>query len=185
MTFDVRRSAGFGLLKRLFFLMYLGVTLPWAVSFSAAAAERVDPTEPLISIDAKNEPLGQVLDQITRDTAYTFIVDEQWRTYPVRTAFQDLRLNDGLKRILSNLNHVIVYESADEIRITIYGQATPRTGGGSAPRSYEPPAVPIQPPQSMPDEQEPPIEEDHPTPAEASEEGEGAVNEAGDQDKGE
>ena len=184
MTSDVRRFVGFGLLKRLFFLMCLGVTLPWAVSFPAAAAERVDPAEPLISIEAQNEPLGQVLDQITRDTAYTFIVDEQWRTYPVRTAFQDLTLNDGLKRILSNLNHVIVYESADEIRITIYGQATPRTGG-SAPRSYEPPVVPIQPPESMPDEQEPPIEEDHQTPAEASEEGEGPVNEAGGQDKGE
>jgi hypothetical protein len=184
MTSDIRSSAGFGLLKRLFIWLCLGAVLPWAVSFPAGAAERVDPAEPLISIEAQNEPLGQVLDQITRDTAYTFIVDEQWRTYPVRTAFQDLSLNDGLKRILSNLNHVIVYESDDEIRITIYGQATPRTGG-AAPRSYEPPAMPIQPPETTPDEQEPPIEEDHPTPAEASEEGEGAVNEAGGQDKGE
>lgn len=185
MTQGTCRSKVSGLLRRLLFLMGLGSALLYAVSFQTAAAERVDSTEPLISIDAKNEPLGQVLDQITRDTAYTFIVDEQWRDHPVRTAFQDLSLNDGLKRILSNLNHVIVYESADEIRITIFGQATPRTGGGSAPRSYEPPVVPIQPPESMPDEQESPIEEDHQTPAEASEEGEGAVNEAGGQNKGE
>jgi|GEM_PF-3496521 len=185
MTQGVCRSKGLGLLRRLLFLMGLGPALLYAASFQAAAAERVDPTEQLISIEAQNEPLGQVLDQITRDTAYTFIVDEQWRTYPVRTAFQDLSLNDGLKRILSNLNHVIVYESADEIRITIYGQATPRTGGGSSPRSYEPSVVPIQPPESMPDEQESPVEEDHQTPAEASEEGEGAVNEAGGENKGE
>ena len=99
-------------------------------------AEQPAEIEPLISVDAQNEPLGDVFGKISRETAYTFIIEDRWRSHPVKIAFQDLPLNVGLKRILANLNHVIVYESAHEIRIAIFGQASLHTGEDSAP-GYE------------------------------------------------
>ncbi len=120
-----------------------GVLMLVVVWAPCSMAERPTETEPMISVDAQNEPLGDVLGKISRETAYSFIIEDQWRSHLVKIAFQDLPLNVGLKRILANLNHVIVYESADEIRIAIFAQAALGTGDDSA-RGYESPRNPIR-----------------------------------------
>ncbi|MGD9237725.1 MAG: hypothetical protein PVF09_13670, partial [Desulfobacterales bacterium] len=47
----------------------------------AIGAESLD--EPHISLEADNQPLGEVPDKITLDTAFEFRWNDQWSAYPV------------------------------------------------------------------------------------------------------
>lgn len=92
-------------------------------------------SEPSVSLETRNEPLGEVLAQITEKTAYRFSLEDAWKDHPVTVAFRNLSLSQGLKRILSNLNHAVVYESQYDIRIIIFGEAVFQPAGSSpAPR---------------------------------------------------
>ena len=79
--------------------------------------------EPNISIEVQDQPLGEVLDIISQDTGYTFKVSNQWKDYSVNASIQSMPLNKGLNRILAGLNHVIIYESENNINILVYGKA--------------------------------------------------------------
>jgi hypothetical protein len=79
--------------------------------------------EPFISLKAQNQPLGDVLNKISRDTGYTFKLNDRWKSYPVNASIQNMRLEQGLKRILASLNHAIIYESEKKINILVYGKA--------------------------------------------------------------
>jgi hypothetical protein len=82
--------------------------------------------EPYISLRVLNQPLSEVLDKISQDTGYTFKLKEEWKGYPVTAAIQNLPLSQGLKRILTPLNHAIIYESENKIHILVYGKADTR-----------------------------------------------------------
>ena len=116
------------------------------------ASEVATASDPLISVNAQNEPLGEVLEKLTSETSCIFVIDEQWKDHPVKTVFQNLLLSDGLKRILANLNHVIVYESAQEIKIVIYGE-TEANRGPFVPRPYTPPDIPVREPEPTTNQQ--------------------------------
>jgi hypothetical protein len=148
-------------------LFLLGMPMVGTLHFGGAslfAGEKAAPSDPLISVDAQNEPLGEVLEALTRETSYQFTIEEQWQDHPITTVFRNLPLGDGLKRILANLNHVIVYESEKKIKIAIFGEA--EAGGGTRfSRSYERPAMPTPQPDRFPErsvEQPPSTEEERP-----------------------
>jgi type II secretory pathway component GspD/PulD (secretin) len=107
----------------------------------------------LISLTAKDEPLGDVLKKISMATGYEIILDNNWRSYPVTVSLEKVTLHKGLKRILKNFNNVIVYVSSKKINIIIYDKISPEGGSpasspdgsfGRTPvnqrRSYRPPA---------------------------------------------
>ena len=79
--------------------------------------------DPLISLTAKNEPLGDVLETITRETGYRFNLNDQWMDHPVSATINGLPLEKGLKRLLRSLNHSIVWESDKIVTITVFGKA--------------------------------------------------------------
>ena len=141
-------------------------------------------SEPSLSLETRNEPLGEVLAQITQKTAYRFSLEDAWKDHPVTVAFRNLPLSQGLKRILSNLNHAVVYESQYDIRIIIFGEVVFQPAGSSpAPRpvpvpyqeeeAQEPPD--IEPPESIVErippgeERQPPAESDDAEPADEDE----------------
>ena len=99
------------------------------------------PEEQPITIRVQNEPLSQVLDKIGDETGITFSVDVQWKTYPVSVSLYKTPLHKGLKRILANLNNVIIYESENKVKIVILGKVET---GKKAPR-YQPTPVYQQP----------------------------------------
>ena len=99
------------------------------------------PEERPITIRVQNEPLSQVLDKIGDETGFTFSVDVQWKTYPVSVSLYKTPLHKGLKRILANLNNVIIYESNNKVKIVILGKIET---GKKAPR-YQPTPVYQQP----------------------------------------
>lgn len=138
--------------------LFLGLSLFCFVTPAPLFADGQSSTpEPLVSVEAQNEPLGEVLEKLSRETSFRFSIEEAWEDHPVNIAFQNLPLSDGLNRILANLNHAVLYESAEEIRIAIYGEREARSGS-PFPRTYAPPDIPVREPRpaldapSSPDE---------------------------------
>jgi len=115
-----------------------------------AAAGQPPSSEPLISITAVNEPLGQVLDKIGTAIKYTFKIDEQWQDHPVTISVDGIPLNEGLKRILGSLNHAIIYENDTTVRIAILVEED-NTGRSVPDRSYRGSADPVPFPDRMPE----------------------------------
>ena len=139
----------------LFFLLAAAVPPPAATAGRPSAEE-------IISLNVKDRPLGEVLGSITKSTGREFLLDDGWRAYPVTTVIEETPLHIGLKRVLSGLNHAIVYRSDGRIRILIYEtvpagrSAQSRPGAGStfaaqpsAPAG-QPPRPPSAPPSSLP-----------------------------------
>lgn len=116
-----------------------------------ATAGQPQSSEPLISITAVNEPLGQVLDKIGAAIKYTFKIDEQWQDHPVTISVDDIPLNEGLKRILVSLNHAIIYENDTTVKIAILVDDDNTPGGSVPDRSYRGSADPIPFPDRMPE----------------------------------
>ncbi len=88
----------------------------------------------LISVEAKARPLGEILSQISRDTGYVFQMEDSWRSHPVTVSLVNAPLDFGLKRILSGLNHAIVYLPGPTIKIVVIADAPPgptATGPGT------------------------------------------------------
>ena len=125
--------------------------------------------DPLISLKAQNEPLGDVLEAITRDTGYQFNLNGNWNEHPVSATINDLPLEKGLKRLLRSLNHSIVWESDMIVTITVFGKADLGSAGGAISFS--------SPPQIYQEEIEP-AAEDEPAPADEPEPADAAVEAA-------
>jgi hypothetical protein len=82
--------------------------------------------EPHISLEVKNQRLGDVLKKIALNTGVNFKLNDQWSAYPVNASIENKPLNRGLKLILQRLNHAIIYESDKSIKIVIYGEVDSR-----------------------------------------------------------
>jgi len=109
--------------------------------------------EELISLDIKNQPLVEVLEDISAETGYQFSIDESWNNFPITASIKNEPLHKGLKRILRNLNNAVIYGSDGIIKIKIYEQEKSSgypAGHSIANRSYEEtiqqPVIPDNPP---------------------------------------
>jgi hypothetical protein len=118
------------------------------------AAAQPASREPMVSLTVSNVPLGEALDTLSRDTGYRFHLSSQWKTHPVSVNISKVPLEKALKRLLRNLNHSIVWESEDSIRILVYG-ASEATGDAHAVSFAAPPQ------EEIPEEIEPfdPVED--------------------------
>jgi hypothetical protein len=105
------------------FAFILSLLCLGANNTQALGAEAQD--EPHISLEAKNQPLGDVLKKISLDTGFKFRLNDQWRIHPVNATMKNISLHRGLKIILKGLNHAIIYESGKSIKIAIYGKVEP------------------------------------------------------------
>jgi len=104
-------------------------------------------TDPRISLTAKNEPLGDVLETISRDTGYRFNLDRKWQDHPISAAIDNLPLEQGIKRLLRSLNYSIVWESDRTVTIMVFGKADPSSSDNtisfsSPPQTYQEEAEP-------------------------------------------
>jgi len=124
-----------------------GLYLPLSANCENSIAEE------LISLDIKNQPLGDVLEDISAETGYQFSIDESWNDFPVSASIKNEPLHRGLKRILRNLNSAVIYGSDGTIRIKIYEQEKSSgypAGQSIIDRSYEEPirqpVIPSNPP---------------------------------------
>jgi hypothetical protein len=133
-----------------------GVAIQPAMAQNAA-------TDPLINLAANNQPLGDVLATITRDTGYRFNLNGKWKDHPVSATINGVPLEQGLKRLLRSLNHTIIWESDKRITIMVFGKADPARPGSAISFSAPPQPVPVDVEPAIAAEDEP---ADEPEPAE-------------------
>ena len=120
---------------------------------SASSVENLSESDSLITISVQNMPLGEVLEKIEETTDLKFNLDEQWKDIPVSVTLDKTPLDKALKRILVNLNNVIIYGSNDQVKIVVFGKAEPgsATGRPAGPPAYVQPQ-PLPQPLPLPDE---------------------------------
>lgn len=95
-----------------------GLLFPAKVIGEKSVADEV------ISLDVKNEPLGEVLEDISIAASCQISIDESWEDYPVTAAFENEPLYRVLKRVLRNVNNAVIFGADRTIKITIYGEVT-------------------------------------------------------------
>ena len=123
----------------------------------SSSAGNVNVGEELISLTAKDEPLGDVLYKVSMATGYDISIDDKWQNYRVTASLEDVSLHKGLKRILRNLNSAIIYVSSKKIKIIIYDKTASEDESlaPSTEKSLE--RTPdFQPPPGLPLEHRPP-----------------------------
>jgi len=130
------------------------------------------PEEQPFSLSVQNEPLGQVLKKIETETGLVFSIEDQWRSFPVSASLHQTPLHKGLKRILANLNNVIIYGSNNQVKIVILGKVEPAkalSGPAGLPR-YQPTPAYQQPGSAEASEPEPDEPREPETPPEVEKE---------------
>jgi hypothetical protein len=90
-----------------------------------------------ITLKVTNEPLSVALNTIANSSGYRILVDPQWSGSRVSASFDHIALEKGLKRLLKDFDHAIVFESDRTIRIIIYGK-TGASAGSSPGHPYLP-----------------------------------------------
>lgn len=124
-------------------LFLIGVIGSIPGNLATAAGNTADPT---ISLTVTNEPLGEVLDNITADTGYQFRLNSKWEAWPVSATIVNLPLEQGLKRLLRSLNHSIVWETDQTITIMVFGKSEAGGQGGAISHAAPPQSIPEAPP---------------------------------------
>ncbi|MGW8188072.1 MAG: hypothetical protein ACWGNK_12425 [Desulfobacterales bacterium] len=143
-------------------ILLLAAPFPPAIAASASSANSLSENDRLITISVQNMPLGEVLEKIEETTDLKFNLEEQWKDIPVSVTLDKTPLDRALKRILVNLNNVIIYGSNDQVKIVVFGKAEP---GSATSRPAGPPAY-VQPqPSPLP----PPLPDENPSFSEESE----------------
>ena len=111
------------------FTIFMTLTLSvWVQNLTANQGKNVP-----ISVSSRSTPLVDVLNSVSKTSGYQFILAEDWKNTPISVNFDQLPLEDALHRILTNLNHVLIYDSGNTIRINIYGVSAPIRSGTSSP----------------------------------------------------
>jgi hypothetical protein len=132
--------------------LILLLVLLWAIP--AAPADR------LVTLEARDTPLIEVLKQLSTQTGYAFILDITWSGLIVSTVLKDSPLHAGLRQILGRLNHALIYLPDNRIRLIIMepSPSGPGAGPGNAVqargRDRRPPPV-AAPAPALPPEPEP------------------------------
>jgi len=87
------------------------MTIP--LSPGSCWAEKIDELK-LISLDVKDETLGNVLEMIGKTTGYRISIESEVVKLPITTSFNNLTLHESLRRVLGNLNRYIVIDDVEK-----------------------------------------------------------------------
>ncbi|OQX10860.1 MAG: hypothetical protein BWK80_45330 [Desulfobacteraceae bacterium IS3] len=95
----------------------------------------------MLSADIQNAPLKEVTEKIGKEKGIWFKGEESLFEEKVSVRFTDIPLEQGLKRILGNLNHSIVFDKNSNVQgILIVGTSAGK--GGKPVAMYQPAAPP-------------------------------------------
>ena len=105
------------LIEKFLFALFLWIAFqnPMTVPFildSCWAAE-IDELK-LISLDVKDETLGNVLEMIGQTTGYEISIESEVVKLPLTTSFNHLSLHESLRRVLGNLNKYIIIDDIEK-----------------------------------------------------------------------
>jgi hypothetical protein len=96
------------------------------ISFCMASQGSV---QAVFSLKADCEPLGQVLDKLTRSTGYQIIVPEKWKNSPVTLQLHNVPVERGLRAIFRSVgasSHALVIDEKEKtITVRVFGSEAP------------------------------------------------------------
>jgi hypothetical protein len=108
--------------------------------------------EPIINLKLTNETLGAALDAISREAGVRISLDPRWKNHPVSANLKGMTFEKALKRLLSSLNHTIVWQAEDAITIMVFGESEQAASGSAVSFAAPPQEVPEDPEPFEPDE---------------------------------
>ena len=120
--------------RRIALNMFLSLVIGSLILPAASTAgDATDTDHEVISLTAKDEPLGDVLKKISMATGYEISLSDEWQHHPITVSLDKVPLDKGLERILRNLNNAIIYSPDHKIQIIVYGiSATQSVSPGPA-----------------------------------------------------
>lgn len=98
-------------------VMVLLICLPLA--FEALSAQRVSIQDGRMSVDLREASLAGVARDIESQSGISFRGDESLLEETVSVVFQDLPLEQGIKRILAPLNYSLLFDSRGEVSTVV------------------------------------------------------------------
>jgi hypothetical protein len=117
---------------------------------SAPAADLVSVKDGLLSVDLKDASLLEVARDIEKQSGVWFRGDETLFQEKISVTFKDLPLEEGLKRILANLNYSLMFDTGNKIAgVMVMAEGKPAvTQPGRPevipPRVTTPPRIPTR-----------------------------------------
>ena len=90
------------------------------------------------SMQVQDKTLAEVFKDLERMSGRTIIFDKEWTDQPINIRFVNLTLEMAIAKILTNLNHVVIFEQ-DTIQVKIYGVVTPDKGNYQTPAEAQHP----------------------------------------------
>jgi hypothetical protein len=89
-------------------------------------------SEEQFSMQIQGKMLSEVFQELAQLSGSDIVFDKAWANQPISTRFVNLTLEKAINKILTNLNHVVIFEQ-NNIRIKIFGPVSPDTGMSQAP----------------------------------------------------
>jgi hypothetical protein len=118
---------------------------------SAQAADLVSVKDGLLSVNLKDTSLLEVARDIEKQSDVWFRGDETLFQEKISVTFNDLPLEEGLKRILTNLNYSLMFDAKNKVAgVMVMGEgkpvgAQPGRPGAQPPRVATPPGTSTRP----------------------------------------
>lgn len=115
------------------------------------AADLVAVKDGLLSVDLKDASLLEVARDIEKQSGVWFRGDETLFQEKISVTFSDLPLEEGLKRILTNLNYSLMFDTGNKVAgVMVMGEGKPAgtqpgRPGTTPPRVTTPPRTPTRP----------------------------------------
>jgi len=124
---------------------FLSCILGFFLCQNALCADPVSVKDGLLSVDLKETTLLDVARNIEKQSGVWFRGDETLFQEKISVAFNDLPLEEGLKRILANLNYSLMFDNKNKVAgVMVMGggalaAAQPARPGAQPPRATTPP----------------------------------------------
>ena len=93
------------------------------------------------SMQIQSKPLSDVFQDLAELSGNDIVFDKAWGDRPITVRFVNLPLEKAISKILTNLNHVVIFEDSN-IRIKIYGPVSPDKSTGPIPVGSRTPMKP-------------------------------------------
>ncbi len=117
----------------------------------ALCAEAVNVRDGLLSVNLKDTSLLEVARDIEKQSGVWFRGDETLFQEKISVSFNDLPFEEGLKRILTNLNYSLMFDTKNKVAgVVVMGEGKPAgtqpaRPGAQPPRVAPPPGTPTRP----------------------------------------
>ena len=142
-------------LKKIRTIFCAGLIVSWILGFflhqNGLCAEAVIVKDGLLSVTLKDNSLLEVARDIEKQSGVWFRGDETLFQEKISVTFTDLPFEEGLKRILTNLNYSLMFDAKNKVAgVMVMGEgkpagAQPGRPGAQPPRVATPPASTTRP----------------------------------------